>query len=209
MIPTLFTAFKQVDSSISRKYGGSGLGLVISERLVRLLKGKIKVESVPNQCSTFTFSIQCKQASNIVEEQEYSNQGKAILDQDFAITCPFKILVAEDNLMNQKLILKVLDKLGYTPDLANDGTEVLRMIENTNYDLIFMDIQMPNLDGLETTRIIRKTHGKKHLILAMTANALTEDRINCFKAGMDAYLSKPLNFDALVGTLRNMHRNGY
>jgi signal transduction histidine kinase/ligand-binding sensor domain-containing protein/DNA-binding response OmpR family regulator len=132
--------------------------------------------------------------------------SKNVLPADLSKICPFSILVAEDNLMNQKLILRILEKLGYAPDLANDGEEVLEMMKTKHYDLILMDIQMPNLDGLETTRIIRKEYGNKPLILAMTANALTEDKLNCYQAGMDAYMSKPVNLGLLVASLKNLHK---
>ncbi|MES2830062.1 MAG: two-component regulator propeller domain-containing protein [Bacteroidota bacterium] len=140
-----------------------------------------------------------------IEEADNSR----ILSETLALDCPFEILVAEDNMMNQRLILKVLDKLGYSPDLAVDGLEVLKKMEEKKYDLILMDIQMPNLDGLEATRLIRKKYGDRPLILAMTANALSEDKMNCYRAGMDAYLSKPINFPSLVGTLTNMHKSLY
>jgi signal transduction histidine kinase/CheY-like chemotaxis protein/ligand-binding sensor domain-containing protein len=133
-------------------------------------------------------------------------QNSYILSDQLATQCPFNILVAEDNMMNQKLILKVLDKLGYVPDLAIDGLEALEAMEHKKYDIILMDIQMPNLDGLETTRIIRKKYGDRPLILAMTANALTDDKLNCYKAGMDAYMAKPINLSLLVSTLTNMHK---
>jgi len=115
------------------------------------------------------------------------------------------MLVAEDNLMNQRLIIRILNKLGYQPDLANDGSEALDMLEANKYDLILMDIQMPNLDGLEATRIIRKKYGEHPLIVAMTANALSEDKDNCFNAGMDDYLSKPINIELLKSKLVDLH----
>lgn len=131
---------------------------------------------------------------------------KSLLTEQFAVNYPFNILIAEDNLMNQKLIIRVLNKLGYQPDLANDGEEVLEKMTVKDFDLILMDVQMPKLDGLQATRIIRQKYGQKPLILALTANALSEDRDNCIEAGMDGYLAKPLNLDQLVQTLTALHQ---
>ncbi|WP_345953412.1 two-component regulator propeller domain-containing protein [Mucilaginibacter sp. PAMB04168] len=135
----------------------------------------------------------------------HDGKKKNILSEHFAATYPFSILVAEDNLMNQKLILRVLHKLGYEPDLANDGREVLEKMRETTYDIILMDVQMPHLDGLEATRQIRQLYGSKPAILAMTANALSEDKDSCFIAGMDGYLSKPINLELLVSELKEMY----
>jgi len=136
-----------------------------------------------------------------------SNNVKPILSDEFAYLYPYKMLVAEDNLMNQKLIMRVLHKLGYQPDLANNGMEVLDQMKNMHYDLILMDVQMPELDGLETTRIIRQQYGEKPQIVALTANALTEDKLACIEAGMNGYLSKPLDLEQLVAMLKEMNAN--
>jgi signal transduction histidine kinase/DNA-binding response OmpR family regulator len=326
----LFQAFNQVDSSVSRKYGGTGLGLVICERLVALMGGSIKVNSQPGIGSTFSFCIHCKKGAESIQQQVYERdvcKGKKVLviddndtnlrilkiqlkkwgiavtavtsgkealeilsqrkdidlvitdmqmpDMDgvqlstaikalykqipiillssignenkktypdlfssvltkpvkqqqlyqviaadlkketvaktedkksmlsvtFALDYPFNMLVAEDNLMNQKLIMRVLNKLGYRPDLANDGQEVLDMMQQKTYDLILMDMQMPNIDGLEATRIIRQKYGSKPLISAMTANAMSEDKDSCFEAGMDDYISKPISIEVLMNKL--------
>jgi CheY-like chemotaxis protein len=211
-ISGLFTPFNQLDSSIARKYGGSGLGLVISQRLVALLGGTISVESEPGKGSTFAFNIVCQTRKRhlpgvLLQEQPGQQAAKTDLTPEFALEYPYEILVAEDNLMNQKLIFKVLQKLGYTPDLADDGLKVLDMLEEKVYDLILMDIQMPNLDGLEATRRIRTSYGDRPLILAMTANALTDDRHDCLEAGANGYLAKPLNIETLIGTLKTMHKS--
>lgn len=213
-IAGLFTPFNQLDSSIARKYGGSGLGLVISQRLVGLLGGSIAVESEEGQGSTFSFDILCQAPREseqvgdpLLAGSEQQHDAKTDLAEGFAVEYPYKILVAEDNLMNQKLILKVLQKLGYSPDLADDGLIALQMMEKKAYNLIMMDIQMPNFDGLQTARRIREIYGIKPVILAMTANALTEDRQECIRAGMNDYLSKPLNLELLIQTLRKLHIN--
>jgi signal transduction histidine kinase/CheY-like chemotaxis protein len=334
-LDNLFKAFNQLDSSVTRKYGGTGLGLVICERLVNLMGGSIEVESRESEGTSFTFSIICKKAAApflaaklpdepifvgktvlIVEDNATSlkvlahqlehwklnilpassgqqalkilsehsqidlvitdmqmpamngvtlskqikslnsnvpiillnsignesskinpdlfssvltkpvkyhqlfdavksalknetaanmEQRKTHLSVAFASEYPFSILVAEDIVMNQKLIMWVLSKLGYKPDLANNGVEVLAMLAKQSYDVILMDIQMPQMDGLEATRIIRQTYGAKPLIMAMTANALSEDRENCFRAGVDDYISKPINLDLLTKSLKELY----
>jgi signal transduction histidine kinase/ligand-binding sensor domain-containing protein/DNA-binding response OmpR family regulator len=334
-IPNLFKAFNQIDSSITRKYGGSGLGLIISERLIKLMGGTITVQSETGSGSTFKFSIRCikgeattkptiipvfnccegkkilvvddnatslsilklqlQQCKTIVtavcsgkealetiadkrdidliitdmqmpdmdgvnlikqikalqincpvvllssfgndskklypylfnavltkpvkqlhlyhvlesqlknEEPADADKKKSLLSADFALLYPFTMLIAEDNMMNQKLIIRVLNKLGYQPDLANDGREVMDMMSRRKYDLILMDIQMPNIDGLEATRLIRKTFNAQPLIVAMTANALSEDKENCIKAGMDGYMSKPINLELITTTLAELY----
>ncbi|WP_262510690.1 hybrid sensor histidine kinase/response regulator [Mucilaginibacter hurinus] len=143
----------------------------------------------------------------IKDKASASEDKKSILSEGFALEYPFRILVAEDNLMNQKLIIRVLNKLGYLPDLACDGKQVLTMMEAKPYDIIFMDVQMPELDGLEATRLVRKTYGAKPLIIAMTANVMSEDKENCLKAGMDGYISKPINLETLVNYLRDLFNN--
>ena len=329
----LFKAFSQVDSSTTRKYGGTGLGLVICERLIELLGGHIDVTSELGQGATFSFNIICgvgettapqyatinlngcegkkilvvddnQTNMKIIEKQliqwklspvlarsgkealdilsadndfhllisdmqmpemdgvEFSTRVKKIhpdlpiillssngdesrkkydnlfdailtkpvkqdaflqvvhnalkqekaeksidipvkktLPEDFASRYPFKILVAEDILINQKLILRVLNKLGYTPDLANNGKEVLEKLDAQFYNLIFMDIQMPEMDGLEATRLIRQNYDRQPLIVAMTANAMVEDRDACINAGMDDYISKPIDLTELVALM--------
>jgi CheY-like chemotaxis protein len=110
-------------------------------------------------------------------------------------------LVAEDNMVNQKLALKILSKLGYTAALAENGREVTEMANLKEYDLIFMDIQMPEMDGLEATKMIRKYMNVQPMIIAMTANAMSEDREECLKAGMDDFLSKPVKLEELVNMI--------
>jgi len=112
--------------------------------------------------------------------------------------------VAEDNLINQKMILKVLEKLGYSADLANHGKEVIQMLNRQSYDVILMDVQMPEMDGLECTRYIRTHHKAQPTIIAMTANAMVEDREECIRAGMNNYLPKPVKMEALIAMLGNI-----
>lgn len=327
----LFKPFSQVDSSTTRKYGGTGLGLVISKRLIELMGGEISVESKYGEGTVFSFNIVCKTAetsvpkyinyvlsnsegkkalvvddnatnlriihsqlvgwklhpvltssgaealailaqtndfdfvisdmqmpemdglqlgakikelqpslpiillSSIGDESRKNHahlfssiltkpvkqdqlfravqtslklvkqdsgtvmqKKKAMLSEEFALASPCKILIAEDNLINQKLIIRVLNKLGYDPALANNGVEVLEKLNEEFYDLIFMDISMPEMDGMEATKLIRNGFEKQPVIIAMTANAMAEDKEACLKAGMDEYISKPFKIDELM-----------
>jgi signal transduction histidine kinase/ligand-binding sensor domain-containing protein/CheY-like chemotaxis protein len=330
----LFEAFSQVDSSTTRKYGGTGLGLVICERLVDMMGGTIAVTSEPLVGTSFNFSIICKigqqqtqaiellnmtriegrkvlvvddnmtnrqilqsqlehwklepvmaksalealqllsvnkkfdlvitdmqmpvmdgvELSILIKEKyrqlpiillssgggetkklypelftavlnkpvkqqhlcrvilatlqsdiqqvEQEHKPAKLLSPDFAETYPLKIMVAEDNLINQKMILKVLYKLGYKPELAKNGKEVIKMLDEQPYDMILMDVQMPEMDGIEATRYIRKSYLMQPIIIAMTANAMVEDRDECLKAGMDDYISKPLKIESLITILK-------
>jgi len=331
----LFKPFSQGDSSTTRKYGGTGLGLIISERLVKLMGGNVWVESRLGEGSTFNFTIKTKTSNKSVSEMLllpginnirgkrillvddnktnldiletqmqhwklatvacssakqaleilsadkdfdlvisdmempgmdgaalareiktmakpvpvivltsigdttrkkhpglfseiltkpvkqkqlfksiYAELGErkevikieekqsAVLDPGFAQLYPISILIAEDNPINQKLIERVLVKLGYHADITNNGLEALNKIKGTPYDVILMDIQMPEMDGLEATRRIRKLNIAQPIIVAMTANALSEDRDICINNGMDDYISKPMKLEALVAILK-------
>ena len=329
----LFKAFSQVDSSTTRKYGGTGLGLIICEKLVELMGGQIDVKSKENEGTTFSFTmwsaassqsvrtyvtshmagmegkqilvvddnltnrcilksqlelwnlvptlaVSAEEALTILAKQnnfdllltdmqmpgmdgcelarhvqelypdlpiillssvgdernkKYSGLFKSILTKpikqemlckliinelrcktkpvtevqparqklsgDFALEHPLEILVAEDNVINQKLALKILSKLGLTAALAENGQEAIEMVSQHRYDIILMDMQMPEIDGLEATRIIRREMDIQPIIIAMTANAMKEDRDECLKAGMDDFLSKPVKLEELVNML--------
>ncbi|MEO5983986.1 MAG: response regulator, partial [Ferruginibacter sp.] len=330
----LFKAFSQVDSSTTRKYGGTGLGLIICEKLVRLMGGEIKVESKHREGTTFSFTMLSSASSqslrtyvtnhmagmegkqilvvddnltnrcilknqlelwNLVptlaesgeealeilagsmtfdllltdmqmpdmdgcqlaaqvqhlypklpiillssvgdeRNKKYAGLFKSILtkpikqemlcklminelrggkakpaevqqvkqklSEDFAIEHPLRILVAEDNAINQKLTLKILSKLGFKAvALAENGHEVIEMASQQPYDIILMDVQMPEMDGLEATRMIRKGMDIQPIIMAMTANAMKEDKDDCLAAGMDDFLSKPVKLEELVNAL--------
>ncbi|HVX51838.1 MAG TPA: response regulator, partial [Chitinophagaceae bacterium] len=332
----LFRAFSQVDSSTTRKYGGTGLGLVICQKLVALMGGNIEVESKVGEGTTFRFNIVIaasaqpqrkyvhfnhpelagkrilivddnstnrrilhsqleqwtltpvlassgKEALQMVAEgrrfdlvitdmhmpemdgidlakklheavpglpvvllssvgdehsRHYLNLFSTVLHkpvkqqqlykciinslktkerQDAALNAgnnirnhanmaanfPLRILIAEDNVINQRLMIHVLNKLGYTPHLAENGQEVLEKVVADNYDVIFMDVQMPEIDGLETTRIIRRQQQPQPVIIAMTANATREDQDECLASGMDDYISKPIQLSRLVAMLEN------
>jgi len=329
----LFKAFSQVDATTTRKYGGTGLGLVITEKLVTLMSGEIRVDSTPGQGTTFTFTIQAETGKAPVINYVHFNtdglQGKHILIvddnstnckilqtqlQQWRFSCiaassgehaleillrenfnfdliitdmqmpvmdgvefarrvkernkdmpiillssigeekkkeydhlfsqvlnkpvkqrvlsnaimgllkkgskvnpalaeskkisyelakkyPLTILIAEDNTVNQTLATRALGKLGYTPDVAADGLAVLEKLRQSHYDIIFMDVQMPEMDGLQATRHIRKKSERQPVIIAMTANAMVEDKQACLQSGMDDYVSKPFKLDILIDVL--------
>jgi signal transduction histidine kinase/CheY-like chemotaxis protein/ligand-binding sensor domain-containing protein len=332
----LFKAFSQVDSSTTRNYGGTGLGLVICERLINLMGGHITVSSVLGSGTTFNFTIKCKASKenkksyatiNMAEVENrkvlvvddnatnrrilqlqlenwnlkyvMAHSGKSALEilstqsgfdlvisdmqmpemdgveltqlikkkhqalpvillssvgdetrnkypdlftsvltkpvkqqhlsrvilsalqqqpklvetdrkpekllhENFAVTYPLKIMVAEDNEINQKLILKVLERLGYKANLATTGKEVIEILDQQYHDVILMDMQMPEIDGLEATRYIRKNNTQQPVIVALTANAMAEDREECFKSGMDDYISKPIKIEKLIAILQQI-----
>jgi signal transduction histidine kinase/ligand-binding sensor domain-containing protein/CheY-like chemotaxis protein len=331
----LFKPFHQLDASITRRYGGSGLGLVISERLVKTMNGKIDVFSEAGKGTTFNFEISCKKDGRaamdiqgdsaafngktvlIISENATSQKAiegqirslkahtvfarsraqveelmthtaqvhvaiidkgwrqslepaqwirslspdlpvillghlkneqqegtdslfssilskpvrqaslwraiedalnlgelpveskKPILSEQFASQIPFEILIAEDILINQKLITWILNKLGYQPDLANNGIEVLQMMKTKKYDVILMDLQMPEMDGLEATRIIRQTYGDRPFIIALTANAMPEDRENCMNSKMNDFITKPINLELLTQSLLSLYSTAH
>ncbi|MEL0591899.1 MAG: chemotaxis protein CheB [Planktothrix rubescens PR222] len=204
----LFQPFNQADTSISRKYGGTGLGLVISKSLVNLMGGTIWVESQGNiggnpppdfflepeepqtQGSTFYFTLQLKLASeseiNLLTNPPLP-QIKKIYDQS-----QLKILIADDDEINQEFGLLLLKTFGYDADIANNGLEVLELLKKQSYDIILMDMQMPEMDGLTTTKMIRESSQTQPWIIAVTANVLERDHQRCLEVGMNDYLSKPI-----------------
>ncbi|MGL1936503.1 MAG: response regulator [Fibrobacterales bacterium] len=205
-IDTLFDKFTQADGSTTRKFGGTGLGLTISKQLSHLMDGDIVVTSILGEGSTFTFILPLTLPSN---EQQYSTRSRGDT-QESGIKIIHKepnectILLAEDNKINAMLATTLIKKMGYTIDVAPDGKQALESLPNKRYDLILMDLQMPEMDGIAATQKIRKSKQYRkfsHIpIIAMTANAMEHDRLACHEAGMDDFISKPLNPD----TLRDM-----
>jgi signal transduction histidine kinase/CheY-like chemotaxis protein len=196
----LFQSFSQVDASTNRRFGGSGLGLVISRRLVEMMGGTIRVTSRPDEGSTFEFDFVA--GVSTIEARE------PVLQRDTELG-PMRILVAEDNPVNQIVIKRVLQKLGCSADIVPDGLSALRQFQTEQYDVVLMDIQMPGVDGLEASRRIRSLPAaySRIPIVALTASATVENRKDCLAAGMDDYLSKPLAMDALQKILRRCKRS--
>lgn len=198
----LFTAFEQADNSMTRKYGGSGLGLVICKQLSHLMGGEIGMDSTPGQGSTFWFSAQLGKLKARMASPEITVEPKsseARLKREFAGT---RVLLAEDEPINQEVSRCLLEDAGFVVDLAVDGCVAVELAKNSLYRLILMDMQMPNMNGLDATRAIRANSMNMHTpILAMTANALDEDRKTCLDAGMNDHIGKPVNPDRLFDTL--------
>ncbi len=200
----LFKMFSQGDSSTSRKYGGTGLGLAISKRLVTMMGGNISVTSAPGSGSKFKFTINVKEYDAIPTDEHLleSKSNKKYQWQPNANTDKknFRILVVEDNIINQEVAVRILKKLGYhTIDIANNGLEAIQAFQDHRYDLILIDCQMPDMDGYTTTQKIQalEIYDKRIPIIAMTAYAMPGDREKCIKAGMDDYISKPLDIARL------------
>ncbi|MDZ4659979.1 MAG: ATP-binding protein [Pseudomonadota bacterium] len=202
----LFQSFSQVDASTTRLYGGSGLGLVISRRLAEMMGGTMWVESESGQGSTFHFNIVAVKLELSSEKETATADAK--IDHELAAKFPLKILLAEDNIVNQKVALKILGKMGYRADLAANGLEVLSALKRQSYDLIFMDMQMPEMDGLEATRQVRRDWptAEQPTIIAMTASAMKSDVDACLGAGMNSFISKPVGLDEIISHLRKVKR---
>ena len=209
----LFQPFTQADSSTSRKYGGTGLGLTISKRLVELMQGTVWVESrgqvggdapkdwqaaSDTQGSTFHFAIAVL-VSNAIALPPKSKSQKASNYPKIAEEFPLKILLVEDNRVNQMVAIAMFKRLGYQiENIANNGLEALQAIENQSFDLVLMDVQMPEMDGLTATKQIRTQLMSQVRIIGMTANAMTEDRQICIDAGMNDYVSKPISIPEIM-----------
>ena len=193
----IFDSFQQADSSISRRFGGAGLGLSISRKLVQIMSGEITLDSKENQGTVVIFSIPTKEGG-VHESLEVREEELRKVDPSLSMKYPLKIMVAEDNTMSQRLIRKVFLKMGYKIDIAQDGEEVLQLLSKTSYEMIFMDVQMPGMDGISATEQIATQMGdNRPVIIAMTANAMIQDKEDYLKAGMDDYISKPFNFRVL------------
>ncbi|MEM6628965.1 MAG: tetratricopeptide repeat protein [Bacteroidota bacterium] len=201
-LKAIFDSFRQVDSSISRKYGGAGLGLAITKKLLELMKGDIDVKSQVGIGSTFVFFI-TTQACEAPDEADSYNAVPKPAGQNFNYKLgelyPLKVLVAEDNQINQTVVEGIMAKMGFPIKIAQNGIEVLENLEAEPYDLIFMDIQMPQMDGITSTKQIIEKYGKddKPIIIAMTANAMAGVREEYLAAGMDDYISKPFQLEDL------------
>lgn len=198
-INRLFQPFSQVDASTTRRYGGTGLGLAISKKLVELMEGRIWVESEAGAGTTFHFTIPAVSAT-----LKPASCARSDLQTDLG--CDLHILVAEDNIVNQRVTLQMLNKLGCRADVVSNGIEVLAALERQHYDLVLMDVQMPEMDGLEAARAIRRRWPKGPKVIAVTASALQGDREMCIEAGMDDYISKPVRMAELAQKLRQYQR---
>ena len=196
----LFDAFTQVDSSTTRQYGGTGLGLQISKRLVELMQGEINAHSTEQQGSTFIFNIKVKPGK---EPDELKNEAAVNQTSNHE---NIKILVVEDNPTNQMVVSAMLNKLGYPHDLCDDGEKAIAQTQQAQYQIILMDCQMPILDGFAATEKIRKMPQFTQVpIIALTAGATSKEQNHCFEVGMNDFLSKPITISALKNTLSKWH----
>jgi len=224
--PNLFKRYSQAETSTSNKYGGTGLGLSISKQLVEMTGGEVGFTSEVNVGSTFWFTSQLSRseasAADVAGSESVAgihvsatapggsagdDQSESPDEPDVAKSDSLRVLLVEDNAVNQMLAMAILKKAGHRVDLAADGVEAVEAAGNNLYDVVLMDIQMPNMDGLEATRRIRAMDDPKLAnvhIVAITANALLGDRETCLSAGMNDYLPKPIDQKRLLGALSQL-----
>lgn len=210
MLEKIFQPFTQADSSLARRHGGVGLGLAISHRLAVLMRGTLTVRSKVGEGTEFTLSLPLRETGN--PSPRLANAADLPLDESFAKSYPLRLLVVEDDKVNLRLIISLLRRLGYEPHSATNGLEAVESNRRVRPECILMDVQMPELDGIDATCLIRSHEGKKSpsaraYIIALTANILPADRQRCFEAGMDAYLSKPVKLAAIAGALHAAYRD--
>ena len=212
-LPYLFQPFTQADSSTTRKYGGTGLGLAISKQIVEAMGGQIGAESEAGEGSTFWFVAPLEKQIGAVaarggrqetgETQAQAFQAPAVADTSRDLRSQVRILVVEDNAVNREVAVMQLERAGYKADTATNGREALEALAGRSYDITLMDCQMPDMDGYQATREIRRREGRssRMIIIAMTAHALQGDREECLAAGMDDYITKPIRQQELTRVL--------
>jgi CheY-like chemotaxis protein len=200
----IFRAFEQADPSTTRLYGGTGLGLPISARIIEFMRGRIWVESEVGAGSKFHFTAHFGIAEDSASAGEPDEFEKSP-DQAAAAPLPkLHILLAEDNVVNQRVTAGILEKRGHTIVVANNGLEALAALRTRSFDVVLMDVQMPEMDGLQATAELRKAEarsGRRTPVIALTARAMTSDRACCLEAGMDAYVAKPIQPQELLKTI--------
>ncbi|WIM38515.1 PAS domain S-box protein [Paenibacillus sp. PK4536] len=196
----LFQPFSQIGTATNRRYGGTGLGLSICKKIIELMGGSIRVESNSNRGATFAFTL----TLNAADYPEIDMTAQQIAAQPSVPTSlygPLRILVAEDNATNQKVLLTILSKRGYQADLVENGAAAVEATSRKIYDLIFMDVNMPIMDGMEATRRIRQQHQSSPIIVAVTAFARKEEQLLCMESGMQDFVSKPLRITDIEAQL--------
>lgn len=201
-LDSIFQAFTQVDASTTRRYGGTGLGLTISRRLVKLMGGELNVISKEGKGSEFYFTLPFKKANRASDEKIETLSMDGTTSRDYGQA---RVLLAEDNPVNQDVATATLEQWGLRVDIANSGLEAIQALRQNRYSLVLMDVQMPEMDGLEATLTLRDPASgvldPKVPVIAMTAHAMKEDKKRCMEAGMDDYLSKPLHPSNLLSIL--------
>ncbi len=202
-INVIFDAFQQEDTSITRKYGGTGLGLSLSKKIVNLLGGELHVKSTKSKGSTFTIEIELKK-SHEIDKNEKAVSKKQIKNE---FTTPPNILLVEDDDLNIFLIQKLSDLWGINIDIAKNGKKAIEIINTKTFDLILMDVQMPVMDGIKATKYIRKNLKLQTPIIGLTANAVKSNQQKCLNAGMTKYISKPFDADNLKQKIKELVSN--
>jgi PAS domain S-box-containing protein len=203
-LPRLFSAFEQADNSTTRHYGGTGLGLAIVQQLARLMGGNAGATSTPGEGSCFWFTARLLKAERVPALQPALVQGERGI-AEIRLTLEFpaaRILLVDDEPVNREVTQELLSRVVERVDVAAGGAEAVRLASQQTYDLVLMDLQMPGMDGLEATRLIRAGRtGPKPAIVAVTANAFAEDKARCLAAGMDGFLAKPFDAEALFAVV--------
>jgi CheY-like chemotaxis protein len=198
-LESIFDPFSQADTSSTRSYGGTGLGLTICKRLCHMMRGDIQIDHTSPEGTRFVFTVELQTAPESGPTSlPVSEPG--VREADSA-TSAIRILVVEDNAVNRLVAKRILKRLGYDSSTVNNGQEALDYVRENPCDLIFMDLQMPVMDGFTATKIIREENGSIPSIIALTASAVDGDRERCMAAGMDDYISKPINIEAVSGIL--------
>ncbi|TDQ18658.1 PAS domain S-box-containing protein [Algoriphagus boseongensis] len=205
-LKNLTKPFYQVDSSISRNFQGTGLGLAIAKKIVELLGGELIIESEPEKGSEFSFTILVRKSNEKIEHNEsHPLTWKDVKEMGAAF--PLKILLAEDNDLNLQLMTLMFEQLGFQFDIAKNGLEALEKVKSSDFDVVLMDVQMPVMNGLDTTRKIREIPGKEDLvIIGLSANVFEEDRKKALQSGMNDYLTKPIRLAILADKLEYYFR---
>ena len=200
--PQLFQPFSQADSSITRRYGGTGLGLAISKKLVENMGGRIELESEKDRGATFRFSVLAGLGTP-THFGELIRRARPEYQPPKEIFAGLRVLLAEDNSVNQLVQLAMLEQLGIRADVAATGLEALEALERQDYDLVLMDVQMPEMDGITATRILRERRGRDRgpVVVAFTAGAFEADREKCLEAGMDDFLTKPVRLESIAALI--------
>jgi CheY-like chemotaxis protein len=204
-VPLLFAKFMQVDSSTTRRYGGTGLGLAISRRLAELMGGSVGVDTKLGKGSVFWLELPL-----VIANGGCRVEARPDSPAPEPLEGPCRVLVAEDNPVNRRVAILLMEKLGCTVETAGDGLEAVEMCARMPFDIVFMDCQMPEMDGYDAAAAIRRAEKENSWprlpIVALTAHAAATDRDRCFAAGMDDYLSKPVSVEQIRAVIRRLMR---